>query len=424
MSTLPRRVARRLRDELIRGARLPRQASLLARGRLIPFLRPYWFTEEIEEGRRWTGSDPARDRADAEAMEAAFLETLGLPGLAVATSSGRTALRLAFRVLRRVRPDRDQVVIPSYCCKGLIEPILEAGLTPVFADIGPDLNVNLATVAPHLGRRTLAVVVVHLGGKRAGDTVELVELTARHGAVAVEDVCQALGGRTAEAAWGAVAPLAIFSFALGKNLMATAGGVLLSRQFQRETREEAESLGREEPAAARARFAYLLGMLQREGLRLLTTAGPPPRAALTASYTPSRMSGLDARLVLHQLRRLDDVLARRAANARAMASALEGLDGLTVPGATGHNVWTKFTVVATSADARRIRSGLAAAGIETEDMYTPLHQRDFAQAFADGSLPRTEQMAPGAFNLPVRPQLDAEHMAYVAAQTRLALADS
>lgn len=425
MSTLARRVARRLRDELIRGACLPRQARLLARGRIIPFLKPYWFAEEMEEGRRWAGGDRARDRADVEAMEADFLQALDLPGLAVATSSGRTALLLALRALRRARPGRDQVVLASYSCKGLLEPIVDAGLIPVFADIGADLNMSLATVTPHLGPRTLAVIVVHLGGKRADDTAPIVELTARHGGVAIEDVCQALGGRTDEAPWGGVAPLAIYSFALGKNLMATAGGVLVSRQFQREVGQEAEALGWEEPGAVAARFAHLLEMRGRDGLRLLASPGPLPRAAFVASYTSSRMSGLDAQLIRHQLRRLSEVLALRARNARVLHEALGGQNGLAVPAAAGHHVWTKFTVVAaTAAAAHRIRTRLSAAGIETEDMYTPLHLREFARAFASGPLPLTERMAPGAFNLPVRPHLDLAQIGYVAAETRRALDDA
>jgi dTDP-4-amino-4,6-dideoxygalactose transaminase len=422
MTTLPRRVAGRLRDELVRGARLPRRAHLLARGRLITFLRPYWFTEEIEAGLGWAGGDPAQDRADVAATEAEFLHALGLPGLAVATSSGRTALLVGLRALRRGRPGRTEVVLPSYACKGLIEPVLDAGLIPMFADVGNDLNVSLATVAPLLGPRTLAAVVVHLGGKRSEDTAALVELTARHGGVAIEDVCQGLGGRTAGASWGAIAPMAIYSFALGKNLMATAGGVLVARQFQREVQEEADTLGWEDPPAVRSRFAYMLGMLRRDGLRLLRRAATPPRQALAASYTPSRMSGLDARLVRLQLGRLREVLARRAQHAAVLVAALDGAAGLGVPGRPGNNVWTKFTVVAASAaEALRIRRRLSRAGVETEDMYTPLHLRDFARAYARGTLPVTERLAPGAFNLPVRPQLDGAQMAYVAVQLRRAL---
>jgi dTDP-4-amino-4,6-dideoxygalactose transaminase len=166
----------------------------------------------------------------------------------------------------------------------------------------------------------------------------------------------------------------------------------------------------------------MLGMLRRDGLRLLARAVPPPRQALAASYTPSRMSGLDARLVHLQLGRLREVLARRAEHAGVLAAALDGAAALGVPGRPGNNVWTKFTVVAASApEALHIRTRLSRAGVETEDMYTPLHLRDFGRAYARGSLPVTERLAPSAFNLPVRPQLDGAQVAYVGAQLRRAL---
>src|SRR3990172_2970755 len=206
-----------------------RNAYLLSRGCLIPFLRPFWMSEEVSAGLKWPLRSLSVNEIYAQDLEHLFMKATGQDGVAVATSSGRTALRVALRALSQDRPDRNEVVIPSYSCLALLDSVVECGLVPVFADIGHDLNVSEETVAPHIGEKTLAVVVVHLGGKFAKGVNEISDKAEKSGCVVIEDVCQALGGRNGAQHWGSTAPMAIYSFGLGKNLMATAGGMLVAR---------------------------------------------------------------------------------------------------------------------------------------------------------------------------------------------------
>ncbi len=413
-TSLPRRVARRLRDELRRGARVPREAYHLARGHRLPFLKPYWFAEELAAGAAH------HDDAATERVGRVLLDAASLQGVAVATSSGRTAMRVALRALMRSRPERDEVVIPTYACRGLLDPVLECGLTPVFTDVGDDLNMTAETVAPAVSARTLAVVIVHLGGQRVRDADEIARRAQALGAVPIEDLCQAYGGGVEATAWGAATPLAFYSFGLGKNLMATAGGLLVARAEIEAVEAEARRLEREAPDSAEARFAYVLRAYQRDGVRALGAAPAVPRAAFTESYRSCRMAPLDAALLACQAPRLREVLAARARNAGRLLEGLADVGGLTVPGRDGPHVWTKFTVLAdTPARAAGVRRRLAAAGIETEPMYTPLHLR--VPSPRRGAFPVAESVAPRAFNLPVRPSLGPEHMAYVADAVRRAV---
>ncbi len=63
-------------------------------------------------------------------------------------TSGRVAIALALRAMR-VGPG-DAVLVPSYHCASMIEPVIWAGATPVFYRILPDTTVDLADLASRL----------------------------------------------------------------------------------------------------------------------------------------------------------------------------------------------------------------------------------------------------------------------------------
>lgn len=395
-----------------------------SRGRLIPFLKPYWKTEEIEVGRAWlAGGQPANGIQSVEDFENEFQNHTGLRGLAVATSSGRTAMFLALKALKFENPHRDQVIIPSYSCGGLLTPIVENGLAPVFADIGHDLNLTQSTVAPHLSKKTLALVLVHLGGKYASEIEVITTEAEQAGAIVIEDLCHGLGGRFGDTPWGSASSMAFFSFGLGKNLTATAGGVLIARTATETISKFKRDLGTENTTSAVARFSQMLKTFFEE---------PPTRSSMVAysskdpfqsAYGFNRISLLDAQLMSYQLRRMKEIIGARQRNAETMLAAIGKTPRLHVPGESGPNVWTKFTVIAdTLAGAKNLRKTFHRAGIETETMYTPLHLRIASREYAAGSLAVTESIYPRTFNLPVRPSIEEAQMDYAAKIVRHALA--
>ncbi len=392
------------------------RVQLLSRGRLIRFLEPYWKSEEIRIGSEWlSGEHGGNGGFEVDEFETSFLGMTGLDGLPVATSSGRTALSLALRALKHEKPNRNQVVIPSYSCQGLLDPIIENGLTPIYADVGHDLNLTEATVVPHLSAKTLALVVVHLGGKYATEIQAITHRSEQNGTVVIEDLCQALGGRTETRHWGASAPMAIYSFGLGKNLMATAGGMLIARIAQDSVLAEKERVTLEKPANAGARFSYIVDAHLRAGLAMVSAMPTMPVDAFRSSYGSNRISLLDVELMNYQLQRMDEIVSARKKNARMLLTAIDGSSSLLVPGKDGANTWTKFIAMAdTAIRATSIRTALHRAGIETETMYTPLHLVQRGEPYATFTLPVTERIYKRVFNIPVRPSIEPNQMAYIA----------
>ena len=60
------------------------------------------------------------------------------------TNSGRTAL---FYILKSLKLNKNsQILIPSYSCFGLIQPIVSSGYTPKFIDINKELNPSFESI--------------------------------------------------------------------------------------------------------------------------------------------------------------------------------------------------------------------------------------------------------------------------------------
>ncbi|MFH0810728.1 MAG: DegT/DnrJ/EryC1/StrS family aminotransferase, partial [Pseudomonadota bacterium] len=106
-------------------------------------------------------------------------------------SSGTAALTVALRALRALRPERAEVVIPAYTCPNVLAAVVQAGLTPVLADVAEDgCGYDLEQLSSCLGEATLAVVAVHLFGIPA-DMDVIGTAAGERGAFVVEDAAQA-----------------------------------------------------------------------------------------------------------------------------------------------------------------------------------------------------------------------------------------
>jgi dTDP-4-amino-4,6-dideoxygalactose transaminase len=160
----------------------------------------------------WTGNE-------GRAFEAEFAEWAGTRN-AVALMNGTVALDVALRALGIGRGD-DVVVTPrtfiaSASC------VVNAGATPLFADIGrDDGNISAETIQPILTERTRAIIVVHLGGYPA-DMDPIMDLARSRGIKVIEDCAQAHGARYKGRSVGSIGDIGVWSFCQDK-IMTTGG---------------------------------------------------------------------------------------------------------------------------------------------------------------------------------------------------------
>jgi dTDP-4-amino-4,6-dideoxygalactose transaminase len=160
----------------------------------------------------WTGEEGRR-------FEEEFAASIGRKR-AIALANGSVALELALHALG-IGPG-DEVIVPSRsfiasaCCVSML------GANPVFADVDRESgNVTAETLAPHISRKTKAIIVVHLGGWPC-EMDPISTLAREHGLKIVEDCAQAQGARYKTNPIGSLSGAAIFSFCQDK-IMTTGG---------------------------------------------------------------------------------------------------------------------------------------------------------------------------------------------------------
>ncbi len=327
---------------------------------------------EVAERGAFTLGEPV------EAFErefAAYCDT----DFAIGVSSGTEALALALRALG-IGPG-DEVIVPTNSFIATAEAVSAVGATPRLVDVDPDSHLLTAEiVADNLNANVRCVIPVHLFGATV-DLEPILELTRPAGIHVVEDACQAHGARYRGRRVGSHGTLGCFSFYPTKNLGAWGDGGAVTTS---------------DPDLA-------------ERVRLLRSHGEQPRYHHRMVGTTARLDALQATVLRHKLRRLEDWNDERRTLGAALRQRIE-LDGTTVidtvkpPFAGADRVYHLFVV---RTDARdELRDHLARWGVASAVHYPiPIHLTDaYAHlGLGPGSLPVSEEHARRICSLPLFP---------------------
>lgn len=167
----------------------------------------------------WPGRAPFAQRV---------AEWLGVEHLQL-ECSGTAAMVVALRAMHRLRPQRDEVIVPAWTCPLVALAIHRAGLKLRLCDLAPDhFDMDFAQLCTLAGPRTLAIVPTHLAG-RVADVNAALDVAHRVGAYVLEDAAQALGAKQGGRSVGLLGDAGFFSLAVGKGLTLFEGGLLLTR---------------------------------------------------------------------------------------------------------------------------------------------------------------------------------------------------
>lgn len=170
--------------------------------------------EVIRSGRvnYWTGEETRT----FEREFAAFADSK----YAVAVANGTLALDLALQALD-IGPG-DEVVVTPRTFIASVSSVVNAGATPVFADVDRDSgNISPDTVAAVLTERTRAIVPVHLAGWPC-DMPRMLALADPRGIAVIEDCAQAHGAKIGTQSVGSFGAVGAWSFCQDKVI--TTGG--------------------------------------------------------------------------------------------------------------------------------------------------------------------------------------------------------
>ncbi|MGE3755356.1 MAG: DegT/DnrJ/EryC1/StrS family aminotransferase [Planctomycetota bacterium] len=301
---------------------------------------------------------------------------------AVAVGSGTQALSLVLGAWLRDRaPDAREVVVPAFSFIATAGAVLEAGGTPVFADVDAEsFLLDPASVAEVASARTAAVVPVHLFGA----PVDLAPLRAAldaagaSDALVLEDAAQAIDATWQGAPVGSLGDAAAFSFYPSKNLAAAGDAGLVST-----------------PDVA---LADRVARLREHGAGAVAYEHLEPG-------TNARMDEMQAAVLLARLAHLSSWTADRRLQAQRYIEALAG--SAATPQRVdprAESAWHLFVVRVAARDA--VRARLAEAGVSSGVYYPlPLHRQPALGPWNRRALPVAERLAGEVLALPCFPGL-------------------
>ena len=160
----------------------------------------------------WTGSEGRKfEQEFAQYTQSKY---------AVAVANGTLALDLALHCLQLKKGD--EVIVTSRTFIASVSSIINAGATPVFADVELDSqNISATTIKAVLTSKTKAIMCVHLAGWPC-EMDSIMALANEHKLFVIEDCAQAHGAQYKGQSVGSIGHVAAWSFCQDK-IMTTGG---------------------------------------------------------------------------------------------------------------------------------------------------------------------------------------------------------
>lgn len=296
--------------------------------RNIPFPAwPYFCQEEIDAAVRclasgkvnyWTGSE-------GRTFEKEFAAYAGCSH-AIALANGTVALEVALHALG-IGPG-DEVITTCRTFIASASCIVMRGAVPIVADVDPiSQNITAETIRSVITSRTRAIIAVHLAGWPC-DIDPILELAREYGLKVIEDCAQCHGATYKGRPVGSLGDVAAFSFCQDKIM--TTGG-------------EGGMLTTNDRSAWEGAWSYKDHGKSWDAV--YNRQHPPGFRWLHESFgTNGRLTEMQSAIGREQLRKLNDWVATRRANAATLSACFAKIPGLriTVPGSDIGHAYYKY----------------------------------------------------------------------------------
>ena len=289
---------------------------------------------------------------DVAKLETELTKMLGVRN-AVAMPQARVGIFLTLRALTRTKK---KVIVSPYTIHDVINMVICAGATPVFADIDrKTCNIDTREVEQLIDSDTAAVMVTHLHGL-ACDIEGVAKVCRDRGVPLLEDTSQSFGARVNGKRLGTYGLAGVFSFGMAKNVNCLYGGAVVTNddKLADELRREVASypLFDSSILLKRAafcltgdiltwppifgvstywafRYGYLNGV-EALNKRVRGEDAPQIKTEIPESYL-RRMTPMQARLLMPQLGEVDRLSEIRASYAQIYDDGLAGIREIITP---------------------------------------------------------------------------------------------
>lgn len=299
--------------------------------------------EVLEEKVLFRYHDRKNRKSKVTEFEERFAAHIGT-NHALALNSGTSAL-IAGLVGAGIGPG-DEVIIPAYTFVATPASVVAAKAIPVIAEVDDSLTLDPDDFERKITKHTKAVIPVHMRGAPS-DMDTIMEIARRRGIAVIEDTAQACGASYHGKRLGGFGEAGCFSLQMSKVITSGEGGVM--------TTDDPDLY-------ERAR------MYHDAAVRFWDQDTEMP-AFPGVNF---RMSEVTGALILVQLSRLENLLARMRANKARIKGQIEPRDGLrfrTVHDEQGEAAVCIIFYLGDAGAARRFGEAIRAEGIGAGTIY-------------------------------------------------------
>lgn len=252
------------------------------------------------------------------------------------------------------------------------------------------------------GQSLKAILPVHAFGQPA-DMDPILDVARRYGLRVIEDACEAIGAEYKGRKAGTLGDMGVFAFYPNKQMTTGEGGLIVTSDDE---------------------WAELFRSLRNQGRDVFDAWLNHSR--LGYNY---RLDEMSAALGVTQLRRIDELLAKREKVAGWYNARLGGEELIEIPqmvSTTTRMSWFVYVVrIKPPANRDDVLTRLAAADVPSRPYFTPIHLQPFYRnkfGFKRGDFPVTEYLGDVSLALPFSGVMTEEQVDYVCQQLRDAAA--
>jgi dTDP-4-amino-4,6-dideoxygalactose transaminase len=375
----------------------------------IQFHRPEIGDAEIEEVVRTLRSGWLTTGPRTAQFEHDFQTHIGARH-ALAVNSGTAALHLSLVGLG-IGPGDEVITTPLTFC-ATVNVILHVGATPVLADIGPDGNIDPASVAERITSRTRAVIPVHFAGAPC-DMDSIWSLAKKCRLFVIEDAAHAAGTLYRGHHVGAEcfpSDAVAFSFYATKNLTTGEGGMVVTNQ---------------DVLAARIKMLTLHG-ISTDAWNRYGKEGSWYYEVFKNGFKYN-LTDIQSAIGIHQLRKLERFVKQRTRFAEMYNRAFCDIEELELPLEVvhGRHSWhlyvLRLNLDLLTIDRGKFISELRQRKVGASVHFIPIVLHPFFEQWANlvhNQCPRSLELYPRLVSLPLYPSMTEAEVQYVASAVR------
>ncbi len=319
-----------------------------------------------------------------EGLVAAFVQRTH----AIAFNSGTSAIQAAVMALGL--KDGDEVVVPDFTFPATVNAVVNAGATPVLADIDlSTFNLSLDSLESLIGERTKAVMPVDLFGLPA-DLSKIAEICDSKGLMLLEDAACALGASLDGSKCGSFGISSMISFHPRKIVTTGEGGMALTDDDG---------------------IANYLGRIRNHGI-----------ASGEGFVLPGfnfRMNEIEACLGIYQMKRIEALIERRRQLAHLYGELLKEVDEIVLPSEPKgmvHTYQSYVVLLRSEIDRDVLIAEMYREGVETAIGTYAVHVQPYYRerfGYKPGTFPNSYHAFKHAMALPMHPSLSDDDIKVV-----------